>query len=207
MSATPSPRVTFVPGAAGRGSFWEPVAAALPSTWTRTLIDLPGLGTTPAVDGVSSYDDLAHHVESRLSGPGVVVAQSMGACVALQLAWRRPDLVTHLVLAAATGGVDVQALGAADWRDSYAREYPDAAPWATERVGDLSAAMTLMAMPVLLVWPTRDPLSPLAVAQHVRSRFPNATLRTFDSDDHWVARTHASEVAAAITRFVRPGEP
>ena len=203
MSTTPSPRVTFVPGAAGRGSFWEPMAAALPPTWTRTLIDLPGLGTTPEIDGVSSYDDLARHVEARLPGPGVVVAQSMGAYVALQLAWRRPDLVTHLVLVAPTGCADMAALGAVDWRDGYAREYPEAAPWATERVADLSAAMTLMATPVLLIWPTRDPLSPLAVAQHVRSRLPHATLRTFDSDDHWVARTHASEVAAAITRFVR----
>ncbi|MFN7980156.1 MAG: alpha/beta fold hydrolase [Vicinamibacterales bacterium] len=196
--------VTFIPGAAGRGSFWEPVAGALPSSWTTTLVDLPGLGTTPAIDGVASYDDLATHVAAGMNGPGVVVAQSMGTYVALQLAWRRPDLVTHLVLVAATGGANMQELGAADWRDGYAREYPDAAPWATEPVGDLSAAMTLMAMPVLLIWPTRDPLSPLAVAQHLRSRFMNATLRTIESDDHWVARTHAADVAAAIARFVRP---
>jgi pimeloyl-ACP methyl ester carboxylesterase len=199
-----SPHVTFIPGAAGRASFWDPVAEALPSSWTWTGVDLPGLGTASAIGGVSSYDDLAVHVASRMQGPGVVVAQSMGAYVALQLAWRRPDLVTHLVLVAATGGADMPALGATDWRDGYAREYPEAAPWATERVGDLSAAMTLMAMPVLLVWPTRDPLTPLAVAQHFRSRLLNATLRTFDSDDHWVARTRAVEVAAAIARFVRP---
>lgn len=202
MSA--APHVTFVPGAAGRGAFWEPVANALPPSWTATLVDLPGLGSTPAIDGVASYDDLAGHVASVMSGPGVVVAQSMGAYVALQLAWRRPDLVTHLVLVAATGGADMPALGALDWRDGYAREYPAAASWATEQVGDLSPAMTLMAMPVLLVWPTRDPLSPLAVAQHMRSRFMNAALHAIDSDDHWVARTHATDVAAAIVRFVRP---
>ena len=206
MSPAPSPHVTCIPGAAGRGSFWEPAAGALPPSWTCTLVDLPGLGTTPAIAGVSSYDDLAVHVASRMPGPGVVVAQSMGAYVALQLAWRRPDLVTHLVLVAATGGADMQELGATDWRADYAREYPQAASWATERVGDLSAAMTLMAMPVLLLWATRDALSPLAVAQHFRSRLPNATLRTFDSDDHWVARTQAVEVAAAIARFVRPEE-
>lgn len=204
MSA--APHVTFIPGAAGRGSFWEPVAGALPSSWTTTLVDLPGLGTTPAIDGVASYDDLAMHVAAGMNDPGVVVAQSMGVYVALQLAWRRPDLVTHLVLVAATGGANMPELGAVDWRDGYAREYPDAAPWATERVGDLSAAMTLMAMPVLLIWPTRDPLSPLAVAQHLRSRFMNVTLRTIDSDDHWVARTHATDVAAAIARFLRPEE-
>lgn len=204
MSAAAPPHVTFLPGAAGRGAFWEPVAAALPPSWTHTLVDLPGLGTTPAIDGVASYDDLAVHVASRMPGPGVVVAQSMGVYVALQLAWRRPDLVTHLVLVAATGGADMATLGATDWRAGYAREYPDAALWASEPVGDVSAAMTLMAMPVLLVWATRDPLSPLAVAQHFRSRLPNATLRTIDSDDHWVARTQAAEVAATISRFVRP---
>jgi len=202
MSA--APHVTFIPGAAGRGAFWAPVAGALPPSWTCTLVDLPGLGAVPAIDGVTSYDDLAGHVASRMRGPGVVVAQSMGAYVALQLAWRRPDLVSHLVVVAATGGADMDALGALDWREGYPREYPAAAPWATDRVGDLSAAMTLMAMPVLLVWATRDPLSPLAVAQHMRARFIDATLRTFDSDDHWVARTRAADVAAAIAGFVRP---
>lgn len=127
------PHVTFVPGAAGRASFWDPVAAA--------------------------------------------------------------------------GGADMAALGAADWRYGYPREYPSAAPWATDRVPDLSAAPTRMAMPVLLVWPTRDPISPLTVAEHFRSRLPQARLVTFDSDDHWVARSHAAEVAAAIEQFVHRGEP
>ncbi len=43
----------------------------------------------------------------------------MGGFIALQLALRYPHLVTHLVLVAATGGVDMAGHGASDWRHDY----------------------------------------------------------------------------------------
>jgi pimeloyl-ACP methyl ester carboxylesterase len=61
-----------------------------------------------------------------LKGPSVVVAQSMGVYIALQLALRYPHLVTHLVIVAATGGIDVAAFGATDWRQEYAAAFPTA---------------------------------------------------------------------------------
>jgi pimeloyl-ACP methyl ester carboxylesterase len=209
MAAEPRaavPHVTFVPGAAGLGAFWTPVADALPSAWTRTLVDLPGLGAAPAVAGLASYDDLVEHVARGLPPRGALVGQSMGGYVAMAVALRRPDRVSHLVLTVAAGGLDMSALGAADWRRDYAASYPGAAPWATDRVPDLSAQLPRLAMPVLLVWATDDAISPLAVAHRIAALVPDATLLALETDDHWVARAHAAVVAGAIARFVGTGD-
>ncbi|MGE0816304.1 MAG: alpha/beta fold hydrolase [Vicinamibacterales bacterium] len=203
MTATGhTPHVTFVPGAAGLASFWAPVAAALPAAWSRSFVDLPGLGGAPAVPGIGSYDDLVAHVAGALPPRTVLVGQSMGGYVAMAAALLRPERVSHLVLTVAAGGLDMRALGAADWRADYRESYPAAAPWATDAVPDLSARLSALDVPTLLVWATRDPISPLAVADRLRARLPRASLVTFDTDDHWVARLQAPEVAAAIVRFV-----
>ncbi len=107
--------VVLLPGAAGTASFWEPIIERLPAPWHVHAIDLPGLGSVPALPDVRSYDDLVDYVARAITAPTAVVAQSMGAYVALQLTLRYPRLVTHLVLVAATGGIDVARHGASEW--------------------------------------------------------------------------------------------
>lgn len=197
------PHVTFVPGAAGLSAFWSPVADRLPAAWTRSLVDLPGLGGAPALPSVASYDDLVEHIAARIERPTVLVGQSMGGYLAMEVALRYPALVSHLVLSVAAGGLDMAALGAIDWRADYATSHPGAAPWATARVPDLGDRLPGLRMPVLLVWATRDAISPLAVAHRLVALLPRVSLVAFDSDDHWVARVFADETASAIAWFVR----
>ena len=128
---------TFVPGAAGQGSFWLPIIERLPASWQAQSIDLPGLGTGPSLPDVSSYGDLVD-LAASMPAPSVVVAQSMGGFIALELALEYPELVTHLVLVAVTGGIDMSVHGAANWRTEYAASFPTAQPWAREPVPDLS---------------------------------------------------------------------
>jgi pimeloyl-ACP methyl ester carboxylesterase len=198
----PSRAVTFVPGAAGAGEFWSPVVQQLPKTWDIDVIDLPGLGAVPARAGIGSYDDLVEYVRARTSRPSALVAQSMGAYIALSLALRYPDAVTHLVLVAATGGADVSTRGGVDWRADYMSAFPTAEPWARASVPDLTDRLDEICVPVLLIWAARDVLSPINVGRMLEARLRRASLVTFDSDDHWVARQFAAGVAAAIQSFV-----
>lgn len=199
---TASRAVTFVPGAAGAGAFWSPVVQCLPANWEIDLPDLPGLGAVPARESIANYDDLVAYVKARIARPTVLVAQSMGAYIALSVALRHPDAVTHLVLVAATGGVDVGAHGGVDWRADYPSAYPTAEPWARAAVPDLTERLHEIDVPVLLVWATRDVLSPIGVGRAIEARVRRGSLVTFDTDDHWVARQFADQFAAIIESFV-----
>jgi len=203
--------VLLIPGAAGAAAFWDPVVERLPAAWQVRAIDLPGLGSVPAQPGVGSYDDLVDYVARRITVPAAVVAQSMGAFIALKLALDHPHLVTYLVLVAATGGIDVARHGGTDWRADYAAAYPSAEPWARAAVPDLSERLATISIPVLLIWPTDDILSPLSVARSLTASIPSTSLVTFHSDDHWVIHRFPDESAAAIRSFIdggaSPGQP
>lgn len=126
----------------------------------------------------------------------------MGTYVALQLALGCPGVVTHLVLVAGTGGVDVASYNAGDWRSDYATTFPTAAPWARAEVPDLTSRLGDIAVPVLLIWATDDAWSPVSAAKALVGKFRSASLLTFRSDDHWIARTQTVETARAIQSFL-----
>lgn len=191
--------LTFIPGAAGRGSFWAPIIERMPSDWSTRRFDLPGLGPVPPLPDVQSYDDLARYVARQLDAPTVLVAQSMGCYVSLKLALARPELVRRLVLVAAAAGVDVARHGARDWRPDDRAENPTRAAWVHAPPDDLASQLhRIAAVPTLLIWATRDALSPLGVAHELEARLPRARLVTFDTDDHWVARRFADATAGAL---------
>lgn len=194
--------LTFVPGAAGLGAFWDPVRRELPSDWRCRAFDLPGLGPVPARPDVQSYRELADHVAQQIERRTVLVGQSMGGYLSLDLALRYPALVSHLVLSVAAGGVDMARHGTRDWRPQARREDPSRAEWTLEPSADLRAQLHRIEVPVLLLWATRDPISPLGVAEELAALLPRARLVTFDSDDHWVARSRAAEAAEAIRDFL-----
>jgi len=60
---------------------------------------------------------------------------------------------------------------------------------------------------VLLIWATRDLLSPLGVARQLVEQLPNARLVSIDSDHHWVARAQAPDTARAIHDFLLESAP
>jgi pimeloyl-ACP methyl ester carboxylesterase len=194
---------TLVPGAGGLGSFWDPIAAALPADFSARALDLPGLGHCPARPEIQGYSDLIQHVVTAMPGPGTLAGQSMGGYLSLQVALRHPELVTRLVLIVASAGVNMARQGARDWRIEHRKAHPDAPEWVFEPLPDLTSELTLLRMPVLLIWATRDPICPLAVAEQLLASIPDSRLIQFDTDDHWVARRFAGPVAEAISEWVR----
>jgi pimeloyl-ACP methyl ester carboxylesterase len=196
------PSLLFMPGSSGAASFWLPVGELLPATWRKRYLDWPGMGAVPPSPKIASYDDLADLVLDRLEEPTALVAQSMGGVAAVKAALRRPDRVSHLVLTATSGGVDRSAFDLFDWRPGYRVTYPHAPDWIFESVGDLSGELRRLHMPVLLVWATRDAISPLALGRHLARLMPHARLVEIESDDHWVAVRHPQRVAGEIERLV-----
>jgi poly(3-hydroxyoctanoate) depolymerase len=130
-----APALAFLPGASGRGEFWSTVAGHFDDVASVTF-DWPGFGDVPAdpARALGCYDDLATMVIEQLTGPTVVIGQSMGGVVAAMVAKRRPDLVSHLVLAATSGGVDVASLGAVDWRPSSRAANPTNPSWISKLI-------------------------------------------------------------------------
>jgi pimeloyl-ACP methyl ester carboxylesterase len=194
-------RILFLPGSSGRGEFWDPVRAELGDRPTGAF-DWPGVGGNAASAAVNGFDDLVAMVRGDLDGPSVLVAQSMGGVVAARVAAEAPELVSHLVLAATSAGIDVEALGAHDWRPEFRRTEPSAPEWLYEPQTDLTDVLTRLDVPVLLLWADRDAISPLAVGRRLAELLPRSELVVYESAEHWFARDHASDIAARIRRHI-----
>ncbi len=195
-------QLIFLPGASGLGEFWAPVAERLVCSAPRVFFDLPGMGYAPPVAGIDSFEDLVAMVTAELDRPTAIIAQSMGGLIAMRAALANPTMISHLVLTATSGGIDVGAFGAKDWRPEYRTLHPEAPEWHYERGPDLSPSVQTIDIPTLLIWAEDDPISPLAVGEQLHMLLPNSTLVSFPSDDHWVARAHADLVAVEIDELL-----
>jgi len=188
----------FLPGASGAAAFWHPLGALLPASWRKTYLAWPGLGNEAHDPEIDGFDDLVALVEKEMRGPTVLVAQSMGGIVAVRLALRHPELVTHLILAATSGGVDVSALGGADWRASFLENFPDSLSWITTGRPDHTAQIAHIACPLLLIWGDDDPISPPHVGVHLAGLLQNPTLRVIAGGTHDVVKARAVDLVAHV---------
>ncbi len=194
-----------MPGAGGRRSFWAPVAEQLRADIDVLLLGWPGFGDEPPNPAIERLSDLTAFVIERIHAPIDVVAQSMGCVVAMQLALQRPDLVQRLVLCGASGGIDLQPFGAADWREDYEDEgLPESMPrWFVDDRSDLGAAIPSITAPTLLLWGERDEISPPAAAAHFEHLLPNARLEIIPGGEHSFPIEQPGEAAVAIDAFLR----
>jgi len=197
--------IVYLPGTSGHGSFWDPVAEHVRAEHQLTL-DWPGLGGNPADPAVRSIDELQEMVVNTIAEPSVLVGQSMGGYVAARIALARPDLVTHLVLAVTSAGIDRAALGLPAWAPSLGPGDSDDVEWVTAPHAPLDDQVATLKMPVLLIWASRDEISPLPIGQRLNQLIPQSKLVTFDTDDHWVARVQARAVAAEINTLLSNGQ-
>ena len=97
--------------------------------------------------------------------------------------------MARLVLVATSGGVDVARLGAAEWRPEYRASLPDVPDWFVEDRTDLTGALGSIGAPTLLLWSDADPVSPLAVADLLAARIPDARRIVFAGGTHTWARS------------------
>lgn len=196
---SPSPeKVLFLPGASGNTRFWQPVADALQTPIDKQHMGWPGFGATPPEPRITCLEHLAALALGKIDKPAALVAQSMGGVVAVHMALERPDLITHLVLSVTSGGLDLSAFGADDWRAEFEAENPDLPRWFLEDRTDLSARLHELRMPVLLLWGGADPISPVRVGEKLAELIPDSRLEVFPQARHDLGWSHAEVVARLI---------
>lgn len=188
----------FLPGALGRTQLWEPVANLLSHPARKVHMGWPGFGTIPPDPAVSGIDDLVARVVTKIDQPTALIAQSMGGVVAIRTALEKPWLVTHLVLAVTSGGVDVGSIGGEDWRPSFLRANPQLPRWFSTYQEDLSPRLSELTMPVLLLWGDSDPISPVSVGEQLAALLPCSHLHVVEGGDHDLVEMHAAAIAPMI---------
>jgi pimeloyl-ACP methyl ester carboxylesterase len=140
-------KILFMPGVGGDPAFWRPVADRLPAACQKTLLAWPGLGNQPPARDVNSWDDLYRIVEQQIVGKVALVAQSMGGVLAVRAALAHPQSVSHLVLTATSGGIDLTPFVVQDWREEYRRANPRAPAWVYDRPPGHEADLRSLAIP------------------------------------------------------------
>jgi pimeloyl-ACP methyl ester carboxylesterase len=195
-------KLIFLPGASGDTGFWQPVSDLLAHRGARVHIGWPGVGPTPPDPGVRGFEDLVARVVAEIDGPTALIAQSMGGMVAIRSVLERPSLITHLVLAVTSGGIDIADLGAEDWRPAFIKENPTVPRWFIDFRSDLTDRLRSITVPTLLLWGDSDPISPLRVGERLEEILPNAKLHVVAGGRHDLGCVLASRIAPLIDKHL-----
>ena len=210
-------------GFAISGAYLMPTARALAARGVNVVPDLPGYGRSERRDRVLDIPGLADSTIAILDGLGidkaVLVGNSMGCAVSLEVAHKAPERVHRLVLVSPAGGVHNQPMGRAvgqlakDVFRESTRMFPVAVPDyvrfgplnGLRLFGELTRFPSLERLlntpvPTLAVLGTRDPLlpSPDRIREVARLAPEHLTIAVIDRAAHAVNFSHPTELAGVI---------
>ncbi|MBG0567071.1 alpha/beta fold hydrolase [Actinoplanes sp. NEAU-A11] len=215
--------LVHVHGFAVSGSYLLPTARALARRATTLIPDLPGYGRSAAWGHALGIPSLAWALREVLDALGlekvVLIGNSMGGPVSLEVAHSAPDRVAGIVLASPAGGMHNQPLGRAllqlarDVRRESPRMIPVVLPDYL-RFGPLNGLhlfselvrfpslerLLRTPVPTLAVLGSRDPLMPpmARVRELGRLAPPHLTVVVIDGAAHAMNYSHPGELAHVI---------
>ena len=201
----------FLPGASGKTDFWHAVMSQLHGYRSKSVIAYPSFAGEPSHPDVCDFNGLQRYVIDQVSNNSVIIAQSMGGIFAVQAALQKPQQVQALVLVATSGGIDLTPFKAQDWREQYQQQF-DLPDWfAVTKTQGVADALQHIQCPVLLIWGDDDPISPVAVGQHLKERLQQPALQqrkqvelyVIAGGQHNLAHVHADQVSALISDFLQ----
>ena len=192
----------FLPGASGNTELWRPLSDRLVHFGAREFLGWPGFGPTPPQPGITSLTDLVQLVTHKVSSPVTLLAQSMGGVIAVMAALELPKLVRRLVLSVTSGGLDLASLGAVDWRPEFRKCNPDLPRWFEDYRTDLTSRLHELTAPVLLLWGDSDPISPIAVGEHLANLLPNAELLVVEGGTHSLVKERTDQITPHVQRHL-----
>ena len=191
-------------------------------------VHLPGFGPTNPPEQAWSTGDYADHLAVALAGSHtlVLLGHSFGGRIAVRLAARHPELVSHLILT----GVPLTRVAAprkpapgfllakrlhrwgllSEQRMEQARHRygsPDyrAASGVMREIlvktvsEDYLEDATRVTSPTTMVWGELDSAAPLVAAQRALEYFPHATLRVVTGASHLLAGNLEEDVKKAVS--------
>lgn len=188
-------QVLFLPGASGDARFWEPLAELLAIDVNKVLLGYPWFANAEVDAPGWTLSQLVGMVTERIDRPTALVAQSMGGVLAILAALQCRSWVTHLVLAATSGGLPVRTLGGIEWQREFKQRNPSVPDWVTSFEEDLSESICSISIPTLLLWGDSDPISPLAVGERLNQLLSRSELRVCAGGDHDFVNAKATMVA------------
>lgn len=215
--------VVHVHGFAISGTYLLPTARRLAARATNLVVDLPGYGRSEAWGHTLGIPGLAEALLLTLDAldlPEVVLlGNSMGCAIALEVAHAAPERTSAVVLASPAGGMYNQpfARGLHQLARDVPREQPAMAKVATGdyvRFGPVNALnlfaeltrfpalerIIRITVPALVVIGTRDPLMPppWRVREVARLASPTVTLAAIEGAAHALNFSHPGELAHLV---------
>jgi pimeloyl-ACP methyl ester carboxylesterase len=228
--STRPPRLVLLHGLAVSHRYLMPVAARLAEHHPVHVIDLPGFGLSGEPGRVLDVAEHAEHVAAWLEATGlapvVVLGNSFGCQVAVDLAVRHPDRVCGLVLVGPT--VDPSARTAfrqvLRWLRDTIREDPLQLPILLRDVRDaglrrvagtlahavrdpIERKLPLAKVPTLVTRGAKEPIVPMAWAQVASRLLPCGEFAVVPGSPHnanYSAADHLAELVLVFLRRVPP---
>ena len=223
--------MVHVHGFAISGEYLLPTARKLAKRWVNVVPDLPGYGHSDPRDHVLGIPALAEALVAVLDAldidRAVLVGNSMGCPVGLELAHAAPDRVHRLVLVSPAGGSHNQPLlrALAQLARDGVRESPRMLPVAVPdyiKFGPLNGLRLFRELthypslerllhtpvPTLAVLGGRDSLmaSPRRVREIIRHSPEHLTVALIEKAAHAINFSHPEELAATIELWL-DGKP
>ncbi|BBH68228.1 acyltransferase [Actinoplanes sp. OR16] len=223
--------IVHVHGFAVSGTYLLPTARALAHRATTYVPDLPGYGRSPDWGhalGISSLSFALLGILDALEiDRAVLVGNSMGAPICLEVAHSAPERVTGIVLASPAGGAHNQPFlrAVAQLFRDVPRESPRLARTVLPdylRFGPLNATQLFSELtrfpslerilrtpvPTLAVLGTRDPLMPplRRVEEVGRLAPPHLTVAVIEGAAHAMNFSHPGELSHLISAWLDGGE-
>jgi 4,5:9,10-diseco-3-hydroxy-5,9,17-trioxoandrosta-1(10),2-diene-4-oate hydrolase len=236
LAAGQGPAIVFLHGTGGSGKVWFNQLRRFEADYRVLAPDLPGYGRTPLPDFIRSVDDYPAFVLALLDTLGlsqaILVGNSMGGRVALQLALDHPERVAGLVLINSSGlklpgipTVNVRETDPADFAAKLFYRAPDNSRAAlAERFVDTpeqqQARQTMLRLtagplrrdmqdrlgeilaPTLVIWGEGDRIIPPVYADAFVAAIPDARLAMIARAGHVPMLERPGAVNEAIARFL-----
>ncbi len=219
--------IVHVHGFAISGSYLLPTARLLAARATNVVPDLPGYGRSPRWDYTLGIPALAHALLDILDALGlervVLVGNSMGCPVSLEVAHLQPARVDRLVLVSPAGGVHNQGLsrairqlamdGPRESRQMARVAVPDYLRFGPINTFNLFSELTRFPsleriisaqVPTLAVVGSRDPLMPPPhrVREVGRLAGRHTTVALIEGAAHAINFSHPGELAHVISSWL-----